>query len=123
MPSRLLKLMGTIPTPPLINYRASDDLELLFYIFPEFTIMYGGAWGELSEGVHPDNAHVWREPYVGYSSGILKNDFITDAQVNRGMNRRRTFELAAPSLKNGIKQLEMRYMKNGMSLREKSSKS
>jgi hypothetical protein len=86
MSFRLLKLMGKIPTPPLIDHRASDDLESLFYIFLEFAIMYRGPGGLSEEGVPPDNAQAWRDicvsmPQRGISvSGTLKKEFITDAQ-------------------------------------------
>jgi hypothetical protein len=86
MSSRLLRLISDIPTPPLIDYRASDDLESLFYIFLEFAIMCGGPGGLSEEGVPPDNAQAWRDivvamPQHGISaSGTLKKVFITDAR-------------------------------------------
>jgi hypothetical protein len=86
MSSRLLKLMGKIPTPPLIDHRASDDLESLFYIFLEFVTVWGGPGRLSEEGVHPDNAQAWRDicvemPRRGISvSGTLKKEFITDDQ-------------------------------------------
>ncbi|KAG2046067.1 hypothetical protein BDR06DRAFT_1039775 [Suillus hirtellus] len=36
----LLKLMGDAPSPIMIDHRASDDLESLFYILLEFTSIY-----------------------------------------------------------------------------------
>jgi hypothetical protein len=86
MSFRLLRLMGKIPTPPLIDHRASDDLESLFYIFLEFAIVWGGPGGLSEEGVRPDNAQAWRDicvamPQRGISvSGTLKKEFITDDQ-------------------------------------------
>ncbi|KAG0700899.1 hypothetical protein DFH29DRAFT_1000704 [Suillus ampliporus] len=53
----LLKLMGCVPSPNLIDHRASDNLESLFYIFLEFTIIYAGPGGLITNrGTLPVNS-------------------------------------------------------------------
>jgi len=68
---------------PKITYRPADDLESLFYIFLEFTTVYDGPGGEISDkGVHPENARRWRKAFVTMdqdglgTSGTLKREFI-----------------------------------------------
>ncbi|KAG1733129.1 cytochrome P450 [Suillus lakei] len=52
----LLRLLGHVSSPDLIDYRASDDLESLFYIFLEFTIIYAGPGGLITDrGTLPVN--------------------------------------------------------------------
>ncbi|KAG1893891.1 uncharacterized protein F5891DRAFT_1256818 [Suillus fuscotomentosus] len=78
-------LMGDIPRPSMIDHRASDDLESLFYILLEFTTTYEGPSGKASvEGVHPVNAPRWRKAYLMMdgdglgTSGSLKKEFLTE---------------------------------------------
>ncbi|KAG1741215.1 hypothetical protein EDD22DRAFT_851727 [Suillus occidentalis] len=78
-------LMGDVPRPSMINHRASDDLESLFYILLEFTTMYEGPSGKaLVEGVHPVNAPRWRKAYLMMDgdglgpSSSLKKEFLTE---------------------------------------------
>ncbi|KAG1847304.1 hypothetical protein DFJ58DRAFT_730184 [Suillus subalutaceus] len=82
---RLLKLMGDVLRPSMIDHRASDDLESLFYILLEFTTTYEGPSGKTSaEGVHPVNAPRWRKAYLMMdgdglgTSGSLKKEFLTE---------------------------------------------
>ncbi|KAG1768592.1 hypothetical protein EV702DRAFT_1203220 [Suillus placidus] len=81
----LLKLMGDNPHLSVINHRASDDLESLFYIFLEFTTTYEGPSGKVSaEGVQPVNAPRWRKAYLTMdkdglgTSGSLKKEFLME---------------------------------------------
>lgn len=81
----LLKLMGDVPHPSMINHRASDDLESLFYILLKFPTMYEGPSGKASvEGVHPLNAPRWCKAYLMMdgdgirTSGSLKKEFLTE---------------------------------------------
>ncbi|KAG1906125.1 uncharacterized protein F5891DRAFT_975576 [Suillus fuscotomentosus] len=81
-------LMGDIPCPSMIDHRASDDLESLFYILLEFTTMYEGPSGKASvEGVHPVNAPRWRKAYLMMdgdglgTSGSLKKEFLTEKHL------------------------------------------
>ncbi|KAG1787145.1 uncharacterized protein HD556DRAFT_1449074 [Suillus plorans] len=81
----LLKLMGDVPRPSMIDHRASDDLESLFYILLEFTTTYEGPNGKvLAEGVHPVNAPRWRKAYLTMdgdglgTSGLLKKEFLIE---------------------------------------------
>jgi len=91
MSSRLLKLLSDrVPgSTPKITYRPADDLESLFYIFLEFTTVYDGPGGEISDkGVHPANARRWRKAFVTMdqdglgTSGILKEHFIVSGDDN-----------------------------------------
>ncbi|KAG1784521.1 uncharacterized protein HD556DRAFT_1451679 [Suillus plorans] len=69
----LLKLIGDVPRPSVIDHRASDDLESLFYILLEFTTTYEGPNGKASaEGVHPVNAPRWRKAYLTMETGLEK---------------------------------------------------
>jgi hypothetical protein len=85
MSSRLLKLIGDPRRNGTIDYRASDDLESLFYIFFEATIIYGGPQGQ-KEGraVFPTQYNQWRGVYEQMDanglgiSGTVKKDFLTD---------------------------------------------
>ncbi|KAG1724107.1 uncharacterized protein EDB91DRAFT_1255410 [Suillus paluster] len=79
---RLLKLIGSIQTPDSIEHKASDDLESLFYIILEFTIIYDGPSGLITNrGVLPDNTRRWHKAYVAMgkdglgTSGTLKEEF------------------------------------------------
>jgi hypothetical protein len=81
----LLKLMGSIPTPDLVDHRASDDLKSLFYIFLKFMTIYSGPSGLIMDrGVPPKNAHRWNKAYMMMdrdslgTSGSLKKEFIMD---------------------------------------------
>ncbi|KAG0697849.1 hypothetical protein DFH29DRAFT_1003401 [Suillus ampliporus] len=81
----LLKLMGDILHPSVIDHRASDDLESLFYILLEFTTMYEGPGGKASaKGVHPVNAPRWCKAYLMMdedglgTSGSLKKEFLIE---------------------------------------------
>ncbi|KAG1900142.1 uncharacterized protein F5891DRAFT_980435 [Suillus fuscotomentosus] len=83
--SHLLKLMGDILVPSMIDHRASDDLESLFYIFLKFTMTYEGPGGKAStEGVQPVNAPRWHKAYLMMdqdglgTSGSLKKDFLME---------------------------------------------
>jgi hypothetical protein len=86
MSSRLLKLLGSKTRPPTIDYRASDDLESLFYIFLEITIKYGGFGQTSNEGQPPEHAPLWRSAYEELSKGgllissTLKKDFMKGEQ-------------------------------------------
>jgi hypothetical protein len=77
--------MGDVPRPSMIDHRASDDLESLFYILLEFTTTYEGPSGKASvEGVHPVNAPRWRKAYLMMdgdglgTSRSLKKEFLTE---------------------------------------------
>ncbi|KAG2028718.1 kinase-like domain-containing protein [Suillus americanus] len=85
MSCRLLKLIGDFPSSTTIEHKASDDLESLFYIFLEFTLLYEGPGGKITDqGIYPINASRWRKAYIAMdrdglgTSGSLKKEFITD---------------------------------------------
>jgi hypothetical protein len=85
MSCRLLKLLGNPPPLFTIHYKASDDLESLFYIFLEITIVYGGLGQTSDEGQLPDYARLWCEVYKSMNrrdgltiSACLKRVFLTD---------------------------------------------
>ena len=83
MSHRLLMLLSSKTQPRIINYKPSDDLESLFYIFLEITTQYG-RFGQISnEGQPPEDAATWRSVYEdlrdprGFSSsGALKRGFL-----------------------------------------------
>ncbi|KAG2098689.1 uncharacterized protein F5147DRAFT_777530 [Suillus discolor] len=82
---RLLKLMGSTPIPDSIEHKASDDLESLFYILLEFTIIYDGPGGLITNrGVPPENSCRWHKAYIAMdkdglrTSGSLKKEFLMD---------------------------------------------
>jgi hypothetical protein len=76
-------LLSSKTQPRIINYKPSDDLESLFYIFLEITTQYG-RFGQISnEGQPPEDAAAWRSVYEdlrdprGFSSsGALKRLFL-----------------------------------------------
>jgi hypothetical protein len=80
--------MGSIPTPDLVDHRASDDLKSLFYIFLKFMTIYSGPSGLIMDrGVPPKNAHRWNKAYMMMdrdglgTSGSLKKEFIMDKSL------------------------------------------
>ncbi|KAG1783138.1 hypothetical protein EV702DRAFT_1191576 [Suillus placidus] len=82
-------LMGGIPTPESVDHRASDDLKSLFYILLEFTTIYGGPNGLITDrGVPPENTCRWNKVYMMMdrdglgTSGSLKKEFIMDKSSN-----------------------------------------
>ncbi|KAG1861976.1 hypothetical protein C8R48DRAFT_673411 [Suillus tomentosus] len=82
---RLLKLMGGIPTPELVDHRASNDFESFFYIFLEFMTIFGGPGGLITDrGVPPKNTCRWNKVYMMMDvdglgiSGSLKKEFVME---------------------------------------------
>lgn len=77
--------MGSTPIPDSIVHKASDDLESLFYILLEFTMIYDGPGGLIThKGVPPENYRRWHKAYVAMdkdglgTSGSLKKEFLMD---------------------------------------------
>ena len=79
--------MGGNPPPSTVTYIPSDDLESLFFIFLEFTIIYGGPKGQQvpkEERLFPTEYDMWTEAYatmdrVGlWSSGVVKHHFFLE---------------------------------------------
>jgi len=85
MSSRLLDLIGDLRQNKIIEYKASDGLESLFYIFLETIIIYGGPQGQREgKGELPIKYEQWRDAcdqmgwYSLGVSGAVKQSFLTD---------------------------------------------
>jgi len=80
-------MTGSNPPPSTVTYIPSDDLESLFFIFLEFTIIYGGPKGQevpKDERLFPIEYDAWTKAYATmdqaglWSSGTAKHVFFTN---------------------------------------------
>ena len=90
MSSRLLELIADPCWNKIIEHKASDDLESLFYIFLKSVIIYGGPQGQWEgKGELPSKYHQWRDTYDQMSghglgaSGAVKQSFLTDRSEDK----------------------------------------
>lgn len=129
MSCRLLQMLGNPDkslTPPKFVYKASDDLESLFYIFLEITTGYEGFGKKSVEGEPPTNATLWRQTYAvmnqpGLSvSGSLKRLFLMGEE---SYSPTPFFKDCYPILEAWRKEINDAMTMKGTSLTKKSARS